>query len=149
MTGVPAWRWRRAARAPTNLLTGIGSCYFDSSPAVFITGQVNRAEQKGDRPIRQLGFQETDIVVDGGADHQGGVARATTPRAARRSSPRRSRWRVAAGPGPVLIDIPMDVQRAEIDAEPLAPPAPAEPGRPTPSAVRRAARSCSLAPSGR
>ena len=46
----------------TNLLTGIGSCYFDSSPAVFITGQVNRDEQKGDRPIRQLGFQETDIV---------------------------------------------------------------------------------------
>ncbi|MBK7635076.1 MAG: hypothetical protein IPJ13_13000 [Saprospiraceae bacterium] len=30
----------------TNLLTGIGSCYFDSTPAVFITGQVNRHELK-------------------------------------------------------------------------------------------------------
>ncbi|SRR5258706_16315903 len=46
----------------TNLITGIGSCFFDSIPAVFITGQVNTHEQRGDRPIRQLGFQETDIV---------------------------------------------------------------------------------------
>ena len=35
----------------SNLLTGIGSCHFDSSPALFITGQVNRSEQKGDRRL--------------------------------------------------------------------------------------------------
>ena len=46
----------------TNLITGIGNCYFDSVPAIFITGQVNMNEQKGEKAIRQLGFQETDIV---------------------------------------------------------------------------------------
>src|SRR5947209_664808 len=63
LTGVPGVAMATSGPGATNLLTGIGSCYFDSSPAVFITGQVNRAEQKGDRAIRQLGFQETDIVA--------------------------------------------------------------------------------------
>src|SRR5712691_3668743 len=62
MTGVPGVAMATSGPGATNLLTGIGSCYFDSSPAVFITGQVNRHEQKKDRRIRQLGFQETDIV---------------------------------------------------------------------------------------
>ena len=62
MTGVPGVAMATSGPGATNLLTGIGSCYFDSSPAVFITGQVNRHEQRGDRLIRQLGFQETDIV---------------------------------------------------------------------------------------
>ena len=47
----------------TNLITGIGSCYFDSIPCLFITGQVNTYEYKFDRPVRQIGFQETDIVT--------------------------------------------------------------------------------------
>src|ERR1022692_987365 len=62
MTGVPGVALATSGPGATNLLTGIGSCYFDSSPAVFLTGQVNRHEQKGQRQIRQLGFQETDIV---------------------------------------------------------------------------------------
>ena len=36
--------------------------------------------------------------------------------AAGRSSRRRSRWRAAGRPGPVLVDIPLDLQRAEVDA---------------------------------
>jgi len=46
----------------TNLITGIGSCYFDSIPCLFITGQVNTYEYKFKKPVRQIGFQETDIV---------------------------------------------------------------------------------------
>ncbi len=61
-TGTPGVAMATSGPGATNLLTGIGSCYFDSSPAVFITGQVNRSEQKGSRLVRQLGFQETDIV---------------------------------------------------------------------------------------
>src|SRR5438477_911192 len=60
--GRPGVAFATSGPGATNLLTGIASCYFDSTPAVFITGQVNRSEMKGDRPIRQLGFQETDIV---------------------------------------------------------------------------------------
>src|ERR1700683_5271614 len=59
MTGIPGVAMATSGPGAANLLTGIGSCHFDSSPAVFITGQVNRDEQKGERRIRQLGFQET------------------------------------------------------------------------------------------
>ena len=41
----------------TNLITGIGNAYFDSIPTIFITGQVNSFESKGDSAIRQKGFQ--------------------------------------------------------------------------------------------
>ena len=99
----------------TNLLTGIGSCYFDSTPAVFITGQVNRNEQKGELPIRQLGFQETDIVA---------MARPITKAAWQVNDPAALPTMLADAftlalsgrPGPVLLDIPMDVQRADIEA---------------------------------
>ena len=63
LTGVPGIALATSGPGATNLLTGIGSCHFDSSPAVFITGQVNRHELRGTRPIRQLGFQESDIVA--------------------------------------------------------------------------------------
>ncbi len=46
ITGVPGVAMATSGPGATNLLTGIGSCYFDSSPTVFITGQVNREERK-------------------------------------------------------------------------------------------------------
>jgi acetolactate synthase-1/2/3 large subunit len=121
MTGVPGVAIATSGPGATNLLTGIGSCYFDSSPAIFLTGQVNRDEQKGDRRIRQLGFQETDIVsmalpITKAAWRVAGAAE--VPILLDRA------FALAAGgrPGPVLIDIPMDVQRAQIEEpEPVAP----------------------------
>ena len=62
VTGLPGVALATSGPGAVNLLTGVGSCHFDSSPALFITGQVNRNEQRGDRKIRQLGFQETDVV---------------------------------------------------------------------------------------
>src|SRR5579859_7643591 len=41
LTGRPGVALATSGPGATNLLTGIGSCYFDSVPAVFITGQVN------------------------------------------------------------------------------------------------------------
>jgi acetolactate synthase-1/2/3 large subunit len=114
MLGRPAVAMATSGPGATNLLTGIGSCYFDSTPAVFITGQVNMNEQKGDRKVRQLGFQETDIVS---------MALPVTKQAWRiehesQIGPAfRDAFRVAVSgrPGPVLIDIPMNIQRAQID----------------------------------
>jgi len=113
MTGVPGVALATSGPGATNLLTGIGSCHFDSSPAVFITGQVNRHEQKGDRPVRQLGFQETNIVS---------MAMPITKAAWKIQSPESIpqmfeaafALATAGRPGPVLLDVPMDVQRAEI-----------------------------------
>ena len=113
MTGLPGVAMATSGPGATNLLTGIGSCHFDSTPAVFITGQVNRHEQKGERQIRQLGFQETDIVA-----MVKPVAKAAWLAQTPEEIPAllRKAWQVALSgrPGPVLLDIPMDVQRAEI-----------------------------------
>jgi acetolactate synthase-1/2/3 large subunit len=114
MTGVPGVAMATSGPGATNLLTGIGSCYFDSSPAVFITGQVNRWELKKDRKIRQLGFQETDIVQ---------MARPITKAAWQINEAEEVPVRmeeafslaVTGRPGPVLLDIPMDIQRSHID----------------------------------
>ena len=99
----------------TNLLTGIGSCYFDSSPAVFITGQVNRHEQKGDRAIRQLGFQETDIAAMA-APITKKVYRVQGAEELPRILEDAFREATTGRRGPVLIDIPMDVQRDQVTA---------------------------------
>jgi len=45
-----------------NFVTPIGNCYYDSVPAIFITGQINSKFLKNDESLRQIGFQETDIV---------------------------------------------------------------------------------------
>ena len=115
MTGIPGVAMGTSGPGAINLLTAVGSCHFDSVPAVFITGQVNRSEQKGERPIRQLGFQETDVA----AMAEPITKAAWRVRAAEELPVRiRDAFQLArAGrPGPVLVDIPMDLQRVEIDA---------------------------------
>ncbi|MBA2656785.1 MAG: thiamine pyrophosphate-binding protein [Tatlockia sp.] len=102
----------------TNLITGIASCYFDSSPALFITGQVNIHEQKGDKKIRQLGFQETDIVAM--TQHITKKSYAIKDASEIESVFKEAYELAISGrPGPVLIDIPMNLQRAELEVEDL------------------------------
>lgn len=120
MKGLPGVALATSGPGATNLLTGIGSCYFDSVPAVFITGQVNRYEQKGDRAIRQLGFQETNIVA---------MAKPITKGAWLVNNPedlpsildQAFALAVSGRPGPVLVDIPMDVQRHVLPANVVLP----------------------------
>ncbi|MBV8254356.1 MAG: thiamine pyrophosphate-binding protein [Chitinophaga sp.] len=117
MTGIPGVALATSGPGATNLLTGIGSCYFDSSPAVFITGQVNTHELKSDRPIRQLGFQETDIVA---------MAQPITKACFQVLDPLQipdimeQAFAIATSgrPGPVLIDIPMNIQRGDVPTLP-------------------------------
>lgn len=101
-----------------NLLTGIGSCYFDSVPCLFLTGQVNTYEYKFDEPVRQNGFQETDIVRVAAplVKHAELVADASRIRYALEKAAYVAR---SGRPGPVLLDLPMDVQRAEIEPDSL------------------------------
>ncbi|MTB28654.1 MAG: thiamine pyrophosphate-binding protein, partial [Actinobacteria bacterium] len=63
VSGKPAVAFATSGPGATNLLTAIASCYFDSSPVVFITGQVNTDELSVNSGRRQGGFQETDIVA--------------------------------------------------------------------------------------
>ncbi len=102
----------------TNLVTGICNAYFDSIPCIFITGQVNSNECKDGYNIRQRGFQETDIVA---------MVSGVTKYAVRLSDPFQigicleTAYEAAISdrPGPVLLDIPMDVMRTTIDIHKL------------------------------
>jgi acetolactate synthase I/II/III large subunit len=98
----------------TNLITGIASCFFDSIPCLFITGQVNTYEFKFEKPVRQIGFQETDIVS---------IVKPIVKEAILVTEPDKIKYYLekavyiakSGRPGPVLIDIPMNIQRAEIN----------------------------------
>lgn len=97
-----------------NMVTGIGSCWFDSVPCLFITGQVNTYEYKFDRPVRQIGFQETDIVSV--VKPLTKYAVLVTEAESIRYHLEKAVWLAQSGrPGPVLLDIPMNIQRTQID----------------------------------
>lgn len=98
----------------TNLITGICSSYYDSVPVLFLTGQVATFRAKGNTGVRQIGFQETDTVD---------ICRTITKYAVLVTDPYRIRYELqkavaiakSGRPGPVLVDIPDDLQRMDID----------------------------------
>ena len=106
----------------TNLITGIACSWFDSIPAIHITGQVNSYEkqgaQKGTKNTRQVGFQETDIVS---------ITKPITKFSYQIKSPNEIRYILekasylaqSGRPGPVVIDIPMNFQKADINEKKL------------------------------
>ena len=131
LKGAPGAAMATSGPGATNLLTGVGSAYFDSIPVLYLTGQVNTYEYKEDRSVRQLGFQETDIVSVAGPITKYAV-RVTDPARIRFELEKAVRTAVSGRPGPVLLDLPMDVQRAEVEPEELEgfaeeAPAPPEP----------------------
>ncbi len=97
----------------TNLLTGIANAYYDSVPCIFITGQINSKFLRPNPEVRQTGFQENDIVA---------MAKPITKMAVMVREPEMisSLLYSAASiaklgrPGPILLDIPVDVQKADI-----------------------------------
>jgi acetolactate synthase-1/2/3 large subunit len=102
----------------TNLITGICSSYYDSVPVLYLTGQVATFRAKGDTGVRQIGFQETEITD---------ICRTITKYAVLLKDPYRVRYELqkaiaiakAGRPGPVLVDIPDDLQRMDIDLDKL------------------------------
>ena len=45
-----------------NLLPPMGNCFYDSTPCLFLTGQIHSQFLRPDPSLRQVGFQEADIV---------------------------------------------------------------------------------------
>ena len=108
ISGKPAVCIATSGPGATNLITAIATAYMDSIPLVVITGQVN-----SDLLGRDV-FQEADIT--GSAEpfvkHSYLVKNAADiPRIFKEAF-----YIAGSGrPGPVLIDIPMDVQKVQID----------------------------------
>lgn len=98
----------------TNAITGIAGAWVDSIPMLVIAGQVTTASMKGETGLRQLGTNELGMVE---------MVRSITKYAVTVTDPRticsHLKWAVAAATsgrkGPVWIEIPLDVQSAEID----------------------------------
>lgn len=105
----------------TNLITGMAQSYFDSVPVLHLTGNVTTGTFKYSRPLRQLGYQEADIVPIASP-----VTKAAyfVDRADMVSYLLRDAIRLAleGRPGPTLYDIPFDTQKQEIDPGELSVP---------------------------
>lgn len=102
----------------TNLLTGVAGAYYDSIPLLCITGQVTTFRLKGDSGVRQVGFQETSTV-----DIYKSITKyATMVKNANdiKYELQKAVWIAKSGRcGPVLVDIPDDLQRTDIDVNSL------------------------------
>ena len=98
----------------TNTLTGVAAAWLDSTPCLIISGQVKRADLIGNRGVRQMGFQELNIVD---------IVKSITKYAVTVTEPVSIRYHLEKAlhlarqgrPGPVWIEIPLDVQAAEIN----------------------------------
>lgn len=119
--------------AGTNMITGLYTALADSIPIICVTGQAPRAK------LHQEAFQAVDIVE---------VARPVCKWAVQLKEPAQAPWvfreafRIARSgrPGPVLIDLPIDVQRGMCSYDPaLDGPLPVEVPEPRPEPVRAAA----------
>jgi len=115
----------------TNALTGLAGAWFESTPVMFISGQVKRADLKGESGLRQLGTQELDIVS---------MVRHISKYAICLLDPQRARYELEKAlhlmqtgrKGPVWIDVPLDVQATEIDPAQLEGYTPQGDTRPAP-----------------
>lgn len=98
----------------TNTITGVAGAWLDSTPCLFISGQVKRADMKKELGIRQLGVQEIDIVT---------LVKSITKYAVTITDPSTIRYHMekavylakSGRPGPVWLDLPLDVQASMID----------------------------------
>lgn len=109
----------------TNALTATGAAYMDSTPMLFLTGQVKTADFASLRNVRQFGAQENDIIS---------MARPVTKYAVTVMKAEEIKYHMEKAVylalhgrrGPVWIDIPLDIQNEQIEPEKLAGFQPAE-----------------------
>lgn len=102
----------------TNCLTGVACCWIDSVPTMFISGQVYLDQTIKKTRLRQIGVQEIDIIS---------MVKDFTKYSVLIKEPYEILYHLEKAyyesingrPGPVWIDIPADIQNAEIDIKKL------------------------------
>lgn len=102
----------------TNCTTGVACCWVDSVPAIFISGQVYLNQTIAKTGTRQVGVQEFDII---------NMVKPITNYAVMITKPNEIKYHLEKAyylstqgrPGPVWLDIPADIQRANINENKL------------------------------
>lgn len=102
----------------TNAITGVTAGWIDSTPMLILSGQAKRADLVGNTGVRQIGSQEVQIVD---------MVKPITKYAVQILEPERIRYHlekayyeaVNGRPGPVWLDIPLDVQAAMVNEDEL------------------------------
>ena len=98
----------------TNALTGVAAAYMDSTPMIVISGQVSTLFSKKNMKIRQLGFQEFDIISS---------VKSTTKYAKFLNNKNQVQYELDKAcflakngrPGPVWLDVPLDIQNSQVE----------------------------------
>ena len=103
----------------TNAVTGVAGAWLDSTPCLVVSGQVKRADLKGALRVRQIGVQEIDITAIVAPITKYAVT-VTDPESIRYHFEKAVHLALSGRPGPVWLDIPLDVQAAPIDPARLA-----------------------------
>jgi acetolactate synthase-1/2/3 large subunit len=109
----------------TNAITGVAGAWIDSTPVLVISGQVKRSDMIGKSGLRQMGNQEIEVVS---------IVKPITKYAVTILEPESIRYHLEKAvylaktgrPGPVWIDIPLDVQASMVDETKLQRFAPSE-----------------------
>ncbi|WP_263419084.1 thiamine pyrophosphate-binding protein [Terriglobus albidus] len=102
----------------TNAITGLAAAWLDSTPCIFLSGQVKRADLLTQYGVRSLGPQELDIIS---------VVKPLTKYAKTIVEPNDIRYELERAVheartgrrGPVWLDIPLDVQAQMVDESSL------------------------------
>lgn len=97
-----------------NLMSGIADAYYDSVPVIFITGQLNTNEYTDIPDLRQQGFQQTDVIsmVQSITKY---CVQITNVESIPEELDKAYNIATTGRKGPVLLDIPMNMQRMELD----------------------------------
>ena len=117
-TGRIGFAYSNGGPGATNLVTGVANAYYDSQPVIFIAGQVDMEDSIGDLPIRQRGIQEIPIqkMMEPICKFAAKVEHIEDIR----YYIERACWEANHGrPGPCVLEIPANIQRAEVDVESL------------------------------
>lgn len=102
----------------TNTVTAIGAAWIESTPLFVISGQVKRADSLENTGVRSMGVQELEVIP---------IVESITKYAVKLKDPQMVRYELEkcvaiarqGRPGPVLLDVPLDVQASFVEEDSL------------------------------
>lgn len=102
----------------TNAITPCAAAWTDSTPVIFISGQVKTQDRRETYGVRQLGFQEVPIIEMVSSITKKAVQITKSDDIPEILSDLIT-TAISDRPGPVWLDIPLDIQSQVIEASPL------------------------------